>query len=129
MTGWTPAFSAATSAARTSGEMPEPPTAQHGGAGEHRRAHDVGRQRLADRAAAAFEQLPLEGAGIAADGGAEIGAEAGVQPVDLLAGGGDLVEHATRPAQRAPSTAGAISTLRACAGDRGDILDADARRR
>ena len=26
MTGWTPAFSAATSAARISGEMPEPPT-------------------------------------------------------------------------------------------------------
>ena len=38
---------------------------QHRRAGEHDRANDIGRQRIADRAAAPFQQLALEGSCIA----------------------------------------------------------------
>ena len=56
ITGWTPALSAATSAAKTCGRNAGAADRQHRRAGKHRRPHDLDRQRLADRAAAPFEQ-------------------------------------------------------------------------
>ena len=64
--GWTPALSAATRSRKTPGEMPDPPTREHGGAGEHRRPDRIGiGSGSPTAAAAAGKQLLLEGAGVA----------------------------------------------------------------
>ena len=70
---------------------------KHGGARHHRGAHDVGRQQVAHRAAAAIQQLPLEGACIPLDIRPEIGAETRVQTIDALARRRCVVKHRTRP--------------------------------
>ena len=125
MTGCTPAFSAATSAEKISGEMPEPPTDSMAA-----RANIVARTMSIGSGSPTAPLRPSSSCrwkalGVAGHRGAEIGAEAGVQSVDRLAGCGSAVEHRARLAQ-ALHHGGAISTVRPCAGDRADVLDANA---
>ena len=102
---------------------------QHGCARQHRRPDDIHRQRIADRAAAPLQQLALEGARIAADRRTEIGAEAGVQSVDGLAGCGGTVEHARAPCADALHHGRRDLDLASFAGDRRDVLDTECPRR